>query len=65
MPVTRYRRIEDMPRPWRSPDDPENLKVVAQMLGFYRSLARKEPRRPGVTKFRTAEDVNASRDRDG
>ena len=49
-----------MPRPWRSPDDPDNLKVVAQMLTFYRSLARKAPRRPGVQKFRTAEDAEAS-----
>ena len=62
MPVTRYRRIEDMPRPWRSPDDPENLKVVAQMLGLYRSLARKEPRRPGVQKFRAADDAEARGD---
>ncbi len=54
-----------MPRPWRSPDDPENLKVVAQMLGFYWSLARKTPRRPGVKRFRTAKDAEASRDREG
>jgi len=51
-----------MPRPWRSPDDPENLKVVAQMLGLYRSLARKEPRRPGVQKFRAADDAEARGD---
>lgn len=38
MPVIRYRSVEDMPRPWRSPDDPENLRLVAQMLTFYRSL---------------------------
>lgn len=65
LPVTRYRRIEDMPRPWRSTDDPDNLKVVAQMLTFYRSLARKAPRCPGVQKFRAAEDAEASADRDG
>ncbi len=54
-----------MPRPWRSTDDPDNLKVVAQMLTFYRSLARKAPRCPGVQKFRAAEDAEASADRDG
>ena len=39
--------------------DPDNLKVVAQMLSLHRSLARKEPRRPGVHKFRGAEDAEA------
>ncbi len=59
MPVTRYRRVEDMPRPWRSPDDPENLRVVAQMLTFYRSLMRTGARRPGVQKFRSFMDAAA------
>src|SRR5437867_2989945 len=40
VPVTRYRSIEEMPRPWRDPDDPGNLRVVAQMLTFYRSLVQ-------------------------
>lgn len=61
MPVTRYRSIEEMPRPWRDPDDPENLRVVAQMLAFYKSLARAEPGRPGVQRFRTMQEADASR----
>ncbi len=32
MPVTRYRSVEDMPPPWREPNDPGNLRRVAQML---------------------------------
>ena len=60
MPVTRYRSIEEMPRPWRDPDDPGNLRVVAQMLAFYRSLARTVPRRAGVLRFRTLQEANAS-----
>lgn len=61
MPVTRYRSIEEMPRPWRDPDDPENLRVVAQMLALYKSFARAEPGRPGVQRFRTIQEADASR----
>ena len=60
MPVTRYRSIEEMPRPWRDPDDPGNLRVVAQMLTFYRSLVQTVPRRAGVLRFRTLLEANAS-----
>ena len=62
MPVTRYRSIEEMPRPWRDTDDPGNLRVVAQMMAFYRSLVRNAPRRPGVQRFRTLQEANAGRD---
>ena len=61
MSVERYRSIEEMPRVWRSPDDPENLRLVAQMLGFYRSLMRDSPRSTGVERFRTIQEANAAR----
>ena len=61
MSVTRYRSIDEMPRPWRETDDPGNLRVVAQMLAFYRSLVRSTPRRAGVQRFRTLKEANASR----
>ncbi|HEX5044769.1 MAG TPA: hypothetical protein VFV75_17855 [Candidatus Polarisedimenticolaceae bacterium] len=49
MPVFRYRSIEEMPRRWRDPVDPENLRLVAQMLAFYRVFSR-TARKPGVTR---------------
>lgn len=60
MPVRRYRSVEEMPPPWRSADDPGNLRVVAEMLALYRRLDRSE-RRPGVRRFRTLEEANADR----
>lgn len=60
MPVHRYRSVEEMPPPWRSADDPENLRVVAEMLALYRRLDRSE-RRSGVRRFRTLEEANADR----
>lgn len=62
MSVTRYRSIEEMPRPWREADDPGNLRVVAQMLAFYRSLVGNIPRRAGVQRFRSLREANESRD---
>ena len=62
MSVTRYRSVEEMPRPWREPDDPGNLRLVAQMLAFHRSLVRGVSRRAGVQRFRTLREANASRD---
>ena len=59
MTVQRYRSIEDMPPPWREPDDPANLRETARMLRLYRSLAGDPP--PGVRRFRTIEDANAER----
>jgi len=61
MPVTRYRSIEEMPRPWRDANSLENLRLVAQMLAFYRSLTRGTPRRAGVQRFRSLQEANASR----
>ena len=60
MAVTRYRSIEEMPRPWRDSNDPGNLRVVAQMLTFYRSLVRTVPGRAGVQRFRTLQEAKAS-----
>ena len=60
MPVTRYRSIEEMPRPWRDPDDPGNLRVVAQMLTFYKSLVRTLPQRAGVQRFRNLQEATES-----
>jgi len=61
MPVHRYRSVEEMPPPWRDADDPENLRVVAGMLALYRRW-RPEKRRAGVERFRSLEDLDASRD---
>jgi hypothetical protein len=62
MSVERYRSIEEMPRVWRAADDPENLRLVAQMLGFYRSLVRSESRPTGVQRFRAIEAADAALD---
>jgi len=65
MSITRYRSIEEMPRPWREVDDRGNLRVVAQMLAFYRALVRSAPRQAGVQRFRTLQEANASRNNPG
>ena len=59
MSVTRYRSIGEMPRPWRETNDPGNLRVVAQMLAFYRGLVGSVPRHAGVQRFRTLQEANA------
>ena len=62
MPVERYRSVNAMPRPWRAPDDPGNLRAVALMLALYRRL--KPPTatpQPAVQRFRTLEAANAAR----
>jgi len=61
MSVTRYRSIEEMPRPWRDPRDPGNLRLVAQMLALHRSLVRKVQRTVGVQRFRSLHEANTSR----
>jgi hypothetical protein len=61
MSVTRYRSVEEMSRPWRDTRDPGNLRLVARMLAFYRSLMRGAPREVGVRRFRTLQEANASR----
>ena len=62
MTVERYRSIEDMPRVWKAPDDPGNLRLVAQMLGFYRSLVGSKRKSARVERFRTLEAANAARE---
>jgi len=63
MSVQRFRSIEDMPKPWRDQDDPENLRVVAQMMAFYRRLQKSEAvRNPRVRRFKTLQELNADRD---
>jgi hypothetical protein len=57
VPVQRFRSIEDMPRPWRSPDDPENLRIVARLLALHRALSSGDRERPGVTRYRSIEDA--------
>ncbi len=61
MAVIKYRSVDDMPRPWRDVDDPENLRAVAEMLRFYRMLMPTASRPVGVRKFRTLEEANADR----
>ena len=62
MTVERYRSIEEMPRVWRSPDDPENLRLVARMLAVYRSLVRGNRKSARVERFRTLEAANIARE---
>ena len=61
MPVTRYRSVEEMPRPWRDAHSPENLRLVARMLAVYRCFARDTPRQTGVQRFRSLQEANAGR----
>ena len=61
MSVTRYRSVEEMPRPWRDPRDPGNLRLVARMLAFHRSLVRTVQRTAGVQRFRSLHEANTSR----
>jgi hypothetical protein len=62
MSVQRFRSVEDMPKPWRDPDDPENLRVVAEMMAFYHRLSQpKVARKPAVRRFRTLQELNADR----
>lgn len=61
MPVTRYRSVEEMPRPWRDARSPGNLRLVARMMALYRSLAGGAPRQTGVQRFGSLQEANASR----
>ena len=59
MPVTRYRSIEEMSRPWRDAHSPENLRLVARMLAIYRCFAKGTPRQPGVRRFTSLQEAKA------
>ncbi len=61
MPVKRYRSVAEMRSPWRSPDDPGNLRAVAMMLALHRLLPLGARAVPGVRRFRTIQEANAER----
>ena len=61
MTVRRYRSVEDMPRPWRSADDPGNLRAVAEMLALHRRLIPAGQPKPGVRRYRSAQEAEADR----
>ena len=66
MAVQKFRSIEDVPPPWRAPDDPANLRVVAFLLALGRRFAAAgglPSPKPGVQRFRTLEEAqDAERD---
>lgn len=62
MPVTKYRSVAEMPRPARvsAPD-----ALLARMRAVWSRAARLAPPPPvrrGVTRFRTMEEANRSRE---
>ena len=57
MPVERFRSVEEMPSPWRDADDPDNLRIVAQVMALHRKLVPRP--KPGVQRFRNMEEANA------
>ena len=61
MAVQRYRSVEDVPPPWRSADDPTNLRTVAMMMRMYSNLTAGSPRDCGVRRFRTIQEANEDR----
>jgi hypothetical protein len=61
MAVQRYRSVEDVPPPWRSADDPANLRSVAMMMRMYSNLTSGSPRVCGVRRFRTIQEANQDR----
>ena len=50
-----------MPPVWRSPDDPENLRVVARLMALHRALTGVLARRVGVHRYRGVEELEADR----
>ena len=62
VPVQKYRAIDDMPRPWRAPDDPENLRAVARLLGLHRALTGIARTLPGVKRYRSIEEAEIDRE---
>lgn len=62
MTIQRYRSVADMPPPWREPDDPQNLRVVAQMMELYQRLRGPQPvPEPRVRRFRSVQEMEAAR----
>lgn len=62
MPVQRYRSIEEMPPPWRESGDPANLRMVGELMALHRRLTREPRREPGVTRFRSIEELKAAKE---
>ncbi|HVT44327.1 MAG TPA: hypothetical protein VMT00_08045 [Thermoanaerobaculia bacterium] len=59
MKVEKYRSVEEMPPPWRDPDDPGNLRRIAAMMSvWFRMNPRPEP---GVRRFHSVTDANRER----
>ncbi len=57
MPVSKYRRVEDMPLAWHEPGDPSLYRAIRELWGFgQRWLAPRFP--PGVYKLRSMEEMN-------
>lgn len=62
MPVRKFRSVEELNRPiWRRPGDPALFRAVAAVWDFGRST-RRQGFSPGVRKFRSIEEMKASRD---
>ncbi len=62
MAVARFRSVEEMPPAWRDKDDPENLRMTAQMMALYRLFdPALEEDHPGVERFRSIEEMKARR----
>ena len=61
MAVQKFRSVEDVPPPWRSADDPTNLRNVAMMMRMYFNLTSGVQRVCGVRRFRTIQEANEDR----
>lgn len=58
MPVFKYRRVEDMPAPWRTPGTSELYRAIERAWDFgQRWIQPRFP--PGVYKRRSIEAMNA------
>jgi hypothetical protein len=61
MAVFRYRSVEQMPPPWRAPDDPGNLRNVAMMMDFFARMTPDSDRPRGVRRFKNIQEANDER----
>lgn len=64
MPVTKYRRIEDMPGPrWLPPGDPRIVSGLRLMTRLGTAFATPLRIPKGVHKYHSIEELSAERDR--
>jgi hypothetical protein len=57
MPVSKYRRVDDMPPPWHEPGDPALYRAIRELWSFgQRWHAPRFP--PGVYRLRSPEEMN-------